>query len=206
MIVNPLLLEFNIHPQAAAATSTLMVLFSSSSAALSFGFGHQLNLHFALIFGLCCMGASLVGVLLVQRVVSRSGKVRGPSKLPLFGGWFTSVAGVTLCRCLCCVTARLIEVGAHAARVILALLSMLPGCWRLQLLHGEDIRRAGAHGSDADCMLASLQASIIVFLLALVIATGVCLTAAFGGRYAIQDLVRHSNIAFSSLCASSASS
>ena len=39
MIVNPLLLEFNIHPQAAAATSTLMVLFSSSSAALSFGFG-----------------------------------------------------------------------------------------------------------------------------------------------------------------------
>lgn len=75
MIVNPLLLEFNIHPQAAAATSTLMVLFSSSSAALSFGFGHQLNLHFALIFGLCCMGASLVGVLLVQRMVKRSGKV-----------------------------------------------------------------------------------------------------------------------------------
>ncbi len=75
MIVNPLLLEFNIHPQAAAATSTLMVLFSSSSAALSFGFGHQLNLHFALIFGLCCMGASLVGVLLVQRMVQRSGKV-----------------------------------------------------------------------------------------------------------------------------------
>ena len=76
MIVNPLLLEFNIHPQAAAATSTLMVLFSSSSAALSFGFGHQLNLHFALIFGLCCMGASLVGVLLVQRIVNHSGKVR----------------------------------------------------------------------------------------------------------------------------------
>ncbi|CAK0779361.1 hypothetical protein CVIRNUC_004754 [Coccomyxa viridis] len=123
MIVNPLLLEFNIHPQAAAATSTLMVLFSSSSAALSFGFGHQLNLHFALIFGLCCMGASLVGVLLVQRIVNHSGK-----------------------------------------------------------------------------------ASIIVFLLALVIATGVCLTAAFGGRYAIQDLVRHSNLAFSSLCSSSASS
>ena len=75
MIVNPLLLELNIHPQAAAATSTLMVLFSSSSAALSFGFGHQLNLHFALIFGLCCMGASLAGVLLVQRMVKRSGKV-----------------------------------------------------------------------------------------------------------------------------------
>ena len=82
MIVNPLLLEFNIHPQAAAATSTLMVLFSASSAALSFGFGHQLNLHFALIFGLCCMGASLIGVLLVQRIVQRSGKVRPTSCMP----------------------------------------------------------------------------------------------------------------------------
>ena len=77
-IVNPLLLEFGVHPQAAAATSTLMVLFTSSSAALSFGFGHQLNLQFALVFGLCCMGASLVGVVLVQRIVKRSGKVCGP--------------------------------------------------------------------------------------------------------------------------------
>ena len=74
-IINPLLLEFGVHPQAAAATSTLMVLFTSSSAALSFGFGHQLNLQFALTFGLCCMGASLAGVVLVQRVVKRSGKV-----------------------------------------------------------------------------------------------------------------------------------
>ncbi len=54
--------------------------------------------------------------------------------------------------------------------------------------------------------LHALQASIIVFLLALVIATGMILTAAFGGRYAILDLVRHSNLAFSSLCSSSASS
>lgn len=65
---------------------------------------------------------------------------------------------------------------------------------------------SGLHGSQADSMVAFSQASIIVFLLALVIATGVCLTAAFGGRYAIQDLVRHSNLAFSSLCSSSASS
>ena len=63
--MNPLLLDFGIHPQAAAATSTLMVLFTSSSAALSFGFSHQLNLQFALVFGLCCMAASLVGVILV---------------------------------------------------------------------------------------------------------------------------------------------
>ena len=81
--MNPLLLEFGIHPQAAAATSTLMVLFTCSSAALSFGFGHQLNLQYALVFGLCCMGASLVGVILVQRIVKRSGKVRKPDIITL---------------------------------------------------------------------------------------------------------------------------
>ena len=54
--------------------------------------------------------------------------------------------------------------------------------------------------------LCIVQASIIVFLLALVIATGVVLTAAFGGRKAILDLVRHRDLAFSSLCSSSASS
>lgn len=56
-----------------------------------------------------------------------------------------------------------------------------------------------------DCLRIA-QASIIVFLLALVIATGVVLTAAFGGRKAILDLVRHRDLAFSSLCSSSASS
>ncbi len=48
---------------------------------------------------------------------------------------------------------------------------------------------------------ASLQASIIVFLLALVIGTGATLTAVFGGRFAVQDLIHHRNIGFSSLCA-----
>ena len=76
MIISPLLLAFDTHPRVAAATSTLMVLFSASSAALSFGFSHALNLQFALVFGLCCMVASLAGVLIVQRVVQRSGKVR----------------------------------------------------------------------------------------------------------------------------------
>ena len=47
-----------------------------------------------------------------------------------------------------------------------------------------------------------LQASIIVFLLALVIATGGFLTAAFGGKLAILDLARHKDINFSSLCSS----
>jgi hypothetical protein len=50
-----------------------------------------------------------------------------------------------------------------------------------------------------------LQASIIVFLLAMVIGTGATLTAAFGGRFAIQDLIHHRNLGFGSLCAQAAS-
>jgi uncharacterized membrane protein YfcA len=56
-------------------TGAAQVLFSSSSAALSFGFAHLLNAQFALVFGLCCMGASLLGVLIVSRIVERSGRV-----------------------------------------------------------------------------------------------------------------------------------
>ena len=44
------------------------------------------------------------------------------------------------------------------------------------------------------------QASIIVFLLAVVIGTGATLTAAFGGRFAIQDLIHHHQLGFTSLC------
>ena len=76
MLIGPLLLEFGTHPHVAAATSTVMVLFSASSAALSFGFARLVNLQFALTFGLSCFVASLAGVLLVNRIIERSGKVR----------------------------------------------------------------------------------------------------------------------------------
>lgn len=75
------------------------VLFSSSSAALSFGFSHLLNAQFALVFGLCCMGASLMGVLLISRIVERSGKVRqliitfGSPGLKLIDRWVSLVVG-----------------------------------------------------------------------------------------------------------------
>lgn len=49
MIMGPLLLEFGLHPMVSAATSGLMVLFSSSIAAFSFGFDNLLNTQFALV-------------------------------------------------------------------------------------------------------------------------------------------------------------
>ena len=51
MIMGPLLLEFGLHPMVSAATSGLMVLFSSSIAAFSFGFDGLLNTQYALVRG-----------------------------------------------------------------------------------------------------------------------------------------------------------
>ena len=75
MIIGPLMLELGVHPLVSAATSSMMVLFSSSMGALAYAFDGALNLQFAFIFGAACCAASLVGVLVVARIVKRSGKV-----------------------------------------------------------------------------------------------------------------------------------
>eukprot|EP00884_Botryococcus_braunii_P000942 jgi/Botrbrau1/10849/Bobra.0025s0027.1 len=74
MILSPLLLMLGVHPLVSAATSSVLVLFSASSAALSFGFDGTLNWQFALLFALTSFGVSLVGVLVVVGAVKRSGK------------------------------------------------------------------------------------------------------------------------------------
>lgn len=75
MILSPLLLVLGVHPLVSAATSSVLVLFTSSSAALSFGFDGTLNWQFALLFALTSFCVSLVGVLVVVGAVRRSGKV-----------------------------------------------------------------------------------------------------------------------------------
>ena len=52
MVIAPLLIELGLHPLVAAATSSLMVLFSASTAALAFAFEHLLNVTYALVFGI----------------------------------------------------------------------------------------------------------------------------------------------------------
>lgn len=117
MVIGPLMLELGVHPLVSAATSSLMVLFSSSMGALAYAFDGTLNLRYALAFGSACCGASLVGVLVVSRAVQRSGK-----------------------------------------------------------------------------------ASIVVMLLACIVGTGALLTAGFGGRNALHDLVTGHHVGFNSFC------
>ena len=73
-MLGPLLLSLGTHAKVAAATSNLMVLFSSSAAAIVYGLSGDLNLQISLIFGCSCALASLVGVFLISRAIDKSGK------------------------------------------------------------------------------------------------------------------------------------
>ena len=72
-LLNPLLLEIGIQPQVAAATSALMVLFSSSSAAIAFAVDGRLDLPLATVFGSVCCIFGFVGVTTLSKEVKRRG-------------------------------------------------------------------------------------------------------------------------------------
>lgn len=74
VITGPLLLSLQIHPLVTAATSTLMLLFSSSAATLSFAVAGSINTEYALVYGTCNLFSSLAGVFMIGRVVRRTGK------------------------------------------------------------------------------------------------------------------------------------
>ncbi len=74
MILGPLLLELGAHPVAAAATSGLLVLGSSGSAVLDFGLDGRVDWVASGFFAALCAAASLVGTLVVGRIVQRSGR------------------------------------------------------------------------------------------------------------------------------------
>ena len=52
----------------------LMILFSSSSIALSLAFDHLLNVHYALVFGPLAFVSSLFGVIVLGRIVRATGE------------------------------------------------------------------------------------------------------------------------------------
>ena len=144
MLLVPLLLEFGMVPQVASATSLLIVLFSTSSAAVSFGVAGELDVQFALLFGSLCLGASVIGMLFIGRYVARTGRVGTLYYAPVL-----AVPG-NLCQ----------------------------------------------HSTVLPCT----QASLLVFLLAILIMAATVLEIAFAGRSAVADLMHHRHVGFHSLC------
>lgn len=71
VLISPLLLELKAHPQTAAATSTFIVLFSSTTAAITFGLGHRLNLDYTAVYGPVCLVGGFLGVFILSGLVRR---------------------------------------------------------------------------------------------------------------------------------------
>ena len=74
VVMGPLMLSLQVHPLASAATSTLMILFSSSAATLSFAVNGNINAQYALVYAPCNFLSSLAGVFIVGRIVRKTGK------------------------------------------------------------------------------------------------------------------------------------
>lgn len=67
------MLEIGVHPQVAASTSALMVLFASASATLTFLADGRLNIEYALIFGCMCCIAAFSGVHILGKAIKKHG-------------------------------------------------------------------------------------------------------------------------------------
>ncbi len=72
-----ILLHFEIKAflvQVVAPTAVVMILFSSSTIALSYFFSGELNTQYAWVFSPICFVAAFIGVTMIGRVVRRSGR------------------------------------------------------------------------------------------------------------------------------------
>ncbi|WIA29116.1 hypothetical protein OEZ86_011627 [Tetradesmus obliquus] len=74
MLMAPMMLAAGVHPQAASATSNILVFFCSSSATLAFFLAGRVNLQLSAVYCLVCGVASLVGLTLFGRLVKASGR------------------------------------------------------------------------------------------------------------------------------------
>ncbi|KAL0029451.1 hypothetical protein WJX77_009177 [Trebouxia sp. C0004] len=74
LIFNPYLLQLGMDPRVVAPTAVVMILFSSSTIALSYFFSGELNTQYAWVFSPICFVAAFIGVTMIGRVVCRSGR------------------------------------------------------------------------------------------------------------------------------------
>jgi uncharacterized membrane protein YfcA len=71
VMMSPLLLELRVHPQTAAATSTFITLFASTTAAVSFGLADRLNLQYMALFAPICLLGGFLGVFILTGLIKK---------------------------------------------------------------------------------------------------------------------------------------
>ncbi|KAG5561418.1 hypothetical protein RHGRI_004451 [Rhododendron griersonianum] len=104
MLLSPLFLQLGIAPEVAAATCSLLVLFSSSMSAIQYfllGMDSQ-HVYGALTLAFICFSASLIGLMVVKKAI----KTYGRASLIVF-----SVAIVIALRVLCFLAASISNAG-----------------------------------------------------------------------------------------------
>lgn len=74
LIVAPLLLEMGLLPEVTSASSSFLVLFTSSSTSIQFMINGMLNLDYASILFLLSLSASFIGVNLINRLVKNTNR------------------------------------------------------------------------------------------------------------------------------------
>lgn len=75
LLLNPILLQIGIPPQTAAATSSFMVLFCASMSMVQFILLGVEGIGQASIYAGICFVASVVGIVVIERAIRKSGRV-----------------------------------------------------------------------------------------------------------------------------------
>jgi uncharacterized membrane protein YfcA len=71
VFMSPIMIEMGVYPQSAAATSTLIVLFSSLAAAITYGVTGRLNLSYVAVLTPLCMAGGFFGVFVLRWAIKR---------------------------------------------------------------------------------------------------------------------------------------
>ncbi|KAK8453828.1 hypothetical protein SEVIR_5G348300v4 [Setaria viridis] len=75
LLLNPVLLQIGINPQTAAATSSFMVLFCASMSMVQFILLGMEGIGQASVYAGICFVASVVGLVVIERAIRKSGRV-----------------------------------------------------------------------------------------------------------------------------------
>ncbi|KAL8460202.1 hypothetical protein ACS0TY_031929 [Phlomoides rotata] len=74
MIISPILLQLGIKPEVTAATSSFMILFTSTMSAIQYLLLGMEQIYGALIYTAICFIASLVGLTIIQQALLKHGR------------------------------------------------------------------------------------------------------------------------------------
>ncbi|OMJ73180.1 hypothetical protein SteCoe_28185 [Stentor coeruleus] len=93
VIIGPLMLDIGLTPEVTAASSSLIVMFTSSSTSLQFYLGNVLDIEYAAVMFVISMLASVTGITMVSKLIK---KYQRPSIIVFILGGVTTLSAILL--------------------------------------------------------------------------------------------------------------